>query len=110
MRLVHPDLTMIETKFAAHIGQHNIQDVEIYMFPQDWANTGGGLAEPGYCYGQMFIQQYTTVILSRKHHIAMVWFDNVLGYIVTDIRDRFWNDLKNMRMKDRGHSHYYNII
>jgi hypothetical protein len=88
---------------------HHNRDDTIYVFPQTWPNTGGGMAEPGYCYGQAFVQQYTTVIFSKKYGKAQVWFDNQLGYTVSPLTDRFWNDLNMQLMKDKGHARHYAI-
>ena len=109
--MIHPDLTMITYHFhidCCNNNHHNSDDV-IYVFPQTWPNTGGGMAEFGYVYGQMFMEQYTTVIYSKKHGKAQVWFDNQLGYTINRLTDRFWEDLSKQRMKNRGHSRYYEI-
>ena len=109
--MILPNLSMITNHF--HIvccnNKHNNSDDVIYVFPQTWPNTGGGFAEPGYCYGQAFTEQYTTVIFSKKYGKAQVWFDNRLGYVVESLTDRFWNDLNAQQMKDKGHSKYYAI-
>ena len=109
--MIHPDLTMITHRFHIEccVSNHHNNDDIIYVFPQTWPNTGGGMAEFGYCYGQAFTEQYTTVIYSKKRGKAQVWFDNQLGYNINGLTDRFWNDLNAQSMRDRGHSRYYAI-
>jgi len=106
-----PDLTPIAFKFGEECcnGNHQNRDTEIYVFPQDWPNTGGGMAEYGYVYGQMFVREYTVVIYSMLMDKAMVWFDGKLGYTINGLTDRFWEDLYNQEMKNRGHARYYAI-
>ena len=109
--MIRPDLTLIMTKFhdqCCDADPHN-SDTEVYVFPQSWPNTGGGLAEPGYCYGQAFTRQYTTVIISERHDVAQVYFDNTLGYTIHGLTDRFWIDLGCHTMRDKGRSRYYAI-
>ena len=109
--MTHPDLSMIIYHFHNECcsgDQHN-RDTELYVFPQTWPNTGGGLAEPGYCYGQAFIKEYTTVIYSSRRDVAQVWFNNSLGYTVNGLTDRFWDDLNNRDMKNKGHRKHYVI-
>ena len=109
--MTHPDLDMITRYFHIVCCENKRfgNDDVIYVFPQTWPNTGGGLAEPGYCYGQAFMEQYTTVIYSKKYRKAQVWFDDKFGYTIDGLTDRFWEDLNAQRMRDKGHAKYYAI-
>ncbi len=99
-----PNIELIEYIFQQQVlsrldaGERYIPDVDAYVFPQTWPNTGGGLAEPGYVYGQAITKQYTTVIVSHNHNMAMVAFGNKPAYIVDDLNEKFMSDLRTQNM------------
>lgn len=84
-----------------------LDDATINVFPQTWANTGGGLAEPGYCYGAAMTTQLTTVIHSDSDGVAMVCFGNQPAYFVDGIFGVFYNDLDKRNMCGMKDYHYY---
>ena len=104
-----PDLETINRHFLSLIGNPTNADIRLYVFPQDWPNTGGGCAMPGCCYGQAFVTEYTTVIFSRRYNLATVWFNNQYGYSIHGLTNRFWDDLFERDMKNKGHASYYSI-
>ena len=80
MAATYPDLQLLEHIFDQYVVENTspdetyIPDVEAYVFPQTWPNTGGGLAQRGYMYGQAFTTEYTTVFINRRKQLGMVAF------------------------------------
>jgi len=79
---------------------------QIYMFPQTWPNTGGGFAEPGYCYGQTMTSEYTTVLIDSEENMAMVCFGEKPAYIVS-LSQCFMDDVKAHRVKGKHEAKKY---
>ena len=102
----YPNIQLLEYIFRQQINgtvssvNWDHYDVDAYVFPQTWPNTGGGFSEPGYCYGDAMTKQYTTVLISHKYDVAMVSFGDKPAYIVTEAskKPRFQYDLKNCSM------------
>lgn len=107
-----PDIEKLKREFSTVAGI-NIDRIEVYMFPQTWPNTGCGFAEPGYCYGQAFTSEYTTVLIYRIYKkcadpdgynrmiatvIACVCFGDKIAYTLDDPNDSFWGDLFSFNM------------
>lgn len=105
----YPNLELLEYIFRQKIPPYDkqLRDVDIYVFPQKWPNTGGGTAEAGYLYGQAFTTQYTTVLVSEPCDIAMICFDDMPAYMVTPLTPPFWEDLARMNMKGLARRHTY---
>lgn len=102
--MIYPNIEQMERVFNEELltgrsmDDPLIPDNEIYVFPQTWPNTGGGLAKPGYVYGQAFTTEYTTVIVNRSDSAAMVSFGNQPAYLVRPMTQRFLDDLNNKKM------------
>ena len=106
MTAEYPNLMLLDYMFQQHVlrrldpGERYIPDIDASVFSQTWPNTGGGFAEPGYCYGDAMTKQYTTVLISHNYHLAMVFFGNRPAYVVTHIdnKPKFMEDLRNCSM------------
>lgn len=99
-----PNLELLNYIFGERLLEHVnvnvtfIPDVDVFVFPQVWPNTGGGLARPGYAYGCAMTKQYTTVITNRNHDFGMVAFGNKPAYFVTHLGKKFMDDIKSHSM------------
>ena len=100
--LKYPNLDTLDTYFRKQIENkfHENSTVHASMFVQVWPNT----ASPGTMAGQAFTEDYTTVLLDRKHDLAMVAFGDQPGYYVEHCHtnDEFIKDLQYRSMKDCG--------
>ena len=109
----YPNIMLLDYRFQEEIlrripsTDRYIPDVDTYMFPQVWPNTGGGFAEPGGVYGQAFIKEYTTVLVSHNHNMAMVAFGDKPAYIVDDLTEKFMSDLRTHSMASVHESRVY---
>lgn len=105
----YPNLQLLEYIFRQAVVQLDIKpphSIDAYVFPQDWPNTGGGFAEPGYVYGQAFTKEYTTVMFCGS--LAFVAFGNKPAYVINYPNEAFMNDFnaKNMKSKHDSESAY----
>lgn len=115
MTVEYPDIKLINYIFVKRLVRNNLVDKnysypgDAYMFPQVWPNTGGGFAEPGYCYGQAMTKEYTTVMFDYDASIAMVFFGERYAYEVCNPLDNkaFMDDLMFHRMKSQYESKKY---
>lgn len=99
----YPNLPLLEYIFNSSVeyDHKNTNDINAYVFPQTWPNTGGGFAEPGYCYGQAFTKEYTTVFIDMNANIAMVAFGNKPAYIIQNPNQTFVDDFNKKNMKSK---------
>lgn len=106
----YPNLPLLEYIFNTTVKyDHKSADsISAYVFPQTWPNTGGGFAEPGYCYGQAFTKEYTTVFLDMNANVAMVAFGNRPAYVIQNPNQTFVDDFnkKNMKSKYEAMKYY----
>lgn len=84
-----------------------IPDFDVYVFPQTWPNTGGGMARRGFCYGDAMTKQYTTVLINHQDNAAFVCFGNMPAYMVKPIPSSFYADLMRHRMEGVEHTDSY---
>ena len=107
MTAEYPNLELLDYIFRRAIedfvkpDQSIVVDFDVHVFPQIWPNTGGGFATPGYCYGQSFIKQYTTVFISTTQNVAMVFFGNRPAYIIQNPNQKFVDDFNRKQMKSK---------
>lgn len=65
------------------------------VFSQTWPSTALGFGGIG---GQMMTSAYTVVFNDVILNVAIVFFDGELAYIIEDVNDKFYEDLKNRNM------------
>lgn len=105
-----PNIELLDYIFQQHIlnkadpEKTYIPDVDAFVFPQVWPNTGGGFSEPGFVYGCAMTKQYTTVLVSHNQNMAMVCFGNKPAYIVDDLNEKFMSDLRTQNMASKYES------
>lgn len=106
MTAEYPNLQLLEYIFKHNAT--NVRNVDLFVFPQVWPNTGGGFAEPGYAYGQAMTKEYTTVMLDTDMNVAMVAFGNRPAYIIKNPNQTFVDDFnkKNMKSKYEAMKYY----
>lgn len=127
MRKGYPNLELIEYKCktnAYDLHDEILKDsvyntFKIDTFMQTWANTSTGFDMEGYCSGQAFTEEYTTVcemswnnrinnkLIVSKDKIYGVFFGNNLAYMLINPNDVFFYDLKNRNMKSQRYSSEY---
>lgn len=99
----YPNLQLLEYIFRwslRQVEETGTNEIDAYVFPQWWPNTGGGFAEPGYVYGQAFTKEYTTVMFDNHHH-ALVAFGNRPAYLITNPNKAFMDDFNTRSMKSK---------
>lgn len=101
--MIYPNLETLDSFFTRQLSHHPKFDGlrggnAIYVFPQMWPNTGGGMAQPGYFYGSAITRQYTTVLVNTHNSAAMVCFGNTPAYFVMPYNQAFLNDLHARKM------------
>ena len=115
MTAEYPNIPLLDYIFREHIQKFLDQNdrvyvlnVDVYVFPQTWPNTGGGFAQPGCVYGQSFIKEYTTVLMDMDHNFAMVAFGNKPAYMIQNPNQEFVDDFnkKLMKTKHEALRHY----
>lgn len=102
MTAEYPNLQLLEYIFRQSLRRFEetgTNEIDAFVFPQTWPNTGGGFASPGYVYGQSFIKQYTTVMLCDK--FAFVCFDNTPAYLIKNPNKQFMDDFNARNMKSK---------
>lgn len=99
----YPNLQLLEYIFLTTVkrDRKNASNINAYVFPQIWPNTGGGFAEPGYCYGQAMTKEYTSVFLDMDTNVAMVAFGNRPAYIIENPNQEFVDDFNRKSMKSK---------
>ena len=109
----YPNIQLLDYIFRENIEKcfgplNKFQDIDVYVFPQTWPNTGGGFAQPGVVYGQSFIKEYTTVLFDLSLNIAMVAFGNRPAYFIENPNQEFVDDFnrKLMKTKYEAQKHY----
>ena len=105
----YPNLELLEYIFRHAVdADMYANEVDAFVFPQTWPNTGCGFAAPGCCYGQAFTKEYTTVLLNERMNLAMVAFGNKPAYIVENPNQEFVDDFnrKNMATKYEAKKRY----
>ncbi len=110
MTAEYPNLQLLAYIFTTsllRIDDRDHREVDAYVFPQWWPNTGGGFAEPGYAYGDAFTKEYTTVMFDNYHH-ALVAFGIRPAYLITNPNKAFMDDFcaKNMKSKYESEKSY----
>ena len=99
-----PDLNMITENFWEKIKDVDYNgsplylqphEFDVYAFPQLWGSTALGFGGIG---GQAMTEALTVVVIHRTSHIAGVYFDGELAYIIKDSNQKFVNDLNNRNM------------
>lgn len=108
MKAEYPNIPLLDYIFRENVqkflDKRDIDyrpDIDAYVFPQMWPNTGGGFAKPGCVYGQSFIKEYTTVLMDMKWNIAMVCFGNVPAYMIRNPNQEFVDDFNKKQMKTK---------
>ena len=103
MTAEYPNLQLLEYIFNSTVkyDNKNPSNIDAYVFPQIWPNTGGGFAEPGYAYGQAMTKEYTTVLLDLNINVAMVAFGNRPAYIIQNPNQTFVDDFNKKNMKSK---------
>ena len=92
-------------------------DEEIFTFRQTWDTTATGFDLDGGLSGQMFTDEYTTVV---KLHFCfqksegydgmdlfVVFFGDRIAYYGVDPNEEFFIDLSRMEMKSQKNQHYF---
>lgn len=92
-------------------------DEEIFAFRQTWATTAKGFDLDGGVSGQMFTDEYTTVV---KLHFCfqksegydgmdlfVIFFGDRIAYYGVDPNEEFFIDLSRMEMKSQKNQHYF---
>ena len=92
-------------------------DEEIFAFRQTWATTAKGFDLDGGLSGQMFTDEYTTVVKLHFNFqkpdgydgkdLFVVFFGDRIAYYGLDPNEQFFADLKNMEMKSQKNAHYF---
>ena len=92
-------------------------DEEIFAFRQTWATTAKGFDLDGGLSGQMFTDEYTTVVKLHFNFqkpdgydgkdLFVVFFGDRIAYYGLDPNEQFFADLKNMKMKSQKNAHYF---
>ena len=104
MTAEYPNLQLLEYIFRQSLRQveeTGTNEIDAFVFPQTWPNTGGGFAKPGYCYGQAFTKEYTTVFLDMNANVAMVAFGNRPAYVIQNPNQTFVDDFNKKNMKSK---------
>lgn len=111
----YPNIELAELLFENELSNrfqfeygYELKENDYYVFPQVWANTGGGFSRKGYCYGQALTKQYTTVGINHKKDAAIVLFDNKPAYFIHPLTEKFWEDVRNCDMASVENMHIYN--
>ena len=99
----YPNLPLLEYIFNSTVkyDNKNPNNIDAYVFPQTWPNTGGGFAEPGCCYGQAFTKEYTTVFFDMNANVVMVAFGNRPAYVIQNPNQTFVDDFNKKNMKSK---------
>ena len=109
----YPNIELLEyitTKFLLcnhDSSKRFIPDYDVYVFPQTWPNTGGGMARKGFFYGSAMTKEYTTVLINHNEDAAVVCFSNRPAYMVKPIPQAFFLDLANHDMQGVDHTERY---
>lgn len=85
------------------IRRPNEDDVEVYIFLQTWGSTALGFGGVG---GSAMTPAYTTVVISEHQHAA-VYFGGRLAYVIQNISNEFWSDLRSFDMAECGKTRKY---
>lgn len=122
----YPNLELIEYKCkiaAFELHKNTLKDAiftkfKIDTFMQTWGDTATGFdADEGYCAGQAFTDEYTTVCemswckrdkekrwVDIPDRIYGVFFGNRMAYMFTNPNEKFFDDLKNRNMKSQRYA------
>lgn len=107
MTAEYPNLQLLEYIFRQTVRERielkepYFPDIDAFVFPQVWPNTGGGFAEPGCCYGQAMTKEYTSVLFDMTNNFAMVSFGNKPAYAIHNPNQEFVDDFNKKNMKSK---------
>jgi hypothetical protein len=87
----------------AAIRRPNENDVEVYHFLQTWGSTALGFGGVG---GSAMTSAYTTVVISEHQHAA-VYFGGRAAYVIRNVNNEFWSDLRSFDMAACGKTRKY---
>jgi len=118
MNIEYPNLQLIEyiaklklkeeiMEYRQNSKWHLMPKITMDVFMQSWPNTAGGFDAPGYCSGQAFINEYTTVVNFVEMDIFAVFFGNRAAYIIKTPEKSFYDDLLNRDMVNVGDCYKY---
>ena len=105
-----PCLPLIQERFYNAIKDKenfNIKyypDFEMFMFPQTWGDTSLGFGGIG---GQAITSAYTTVVTDNTSGWCGVFFNEGLAYTIKDPNQNFYEDLRNMNMRNVREHYIY---
>lgn len=77
--------------------------VEVYVFPQTWASSALGFHRMGF---QAITTAYT-VIITVDVRKAYVYFNGELAYVIENVNEKFFKDLKEWNLKPVGKHYIY---
>lgn len=96
----YPNLELLDYKVQHLLKVFNLTHdkydyIMAEMYPQLWGSTALGFGGIG---GQAMTTAYTTVFYDQGRHYAIVFFDSILAYIVSEPTEIFWADLKGQKL------------